>query len=126
MVVIDGGEGEAKAEASAAKGVKTALREIRGVAEQIGRQFHPRQVILFGSYAAGKAAPGSDVDILVVTDTPEGPDASLTIRRGIQYGFPLDLVVCDSKRLAKRVAAGDFFLMDAVENGKVLYERPDR
>ena len=55
-----------------------------------------------------------------------GSDASLNIRRKIDYSFPLDLIVCDSRRLARRVAAGDFFLQDAVRFGKVLYEKPDR
>ena len=54
-----------------------------------------------------------------------GSDASLNIRRKIDYSFPLDLIVCDSRRLAQRIEAGDFFLQDAVRFGKVLYEKPD-
>ena len=62
----------------------------------------------------------------MVTDRPTGPDASLNLRRKIQYSFPLDIVVCDSARLTRRIEAGDFFLQDAVEHGKVLYETVDR
>jgi uncharacterized protein len=102
------------------------MSAIRRVVDQIVAQFEPRRVILFGSHATGQAGPDSDVDLLVVIDKPAGPDASLRIRRKIEYLFPLDLIVCDSKRLQNRVAAGDFFLGDAVRCGRVLYEDPDR
>ena len=78
---------------------------------------------MFGSHACGQARPDSDVDLLVVTDRPAGPDASLDLRRKIDYAFPLDLIVCDARRLARRIKAGDFFLQDAIQDGIVLYER---
>ena len=102
------------------------VREIRRVVRQIVRRFSPRKVILFGSHAEGRAGRDSDVDLLVITDRPAGPDASLQIRRAIDYPFGLDLIVYDAERAAQRLAAGDYFLQDAFERGKVLYERPDR
>ena len=48
------------------------------------------------------------------------------LRRKINFPFPLDLILCDVCRLARRVEAGDFFLQDAVRFGKLLYESPDR
>ena len=101
-------------------------RQIRVLANRIARTVSPRQIILFGSHAQGQAGPDSDVDLLVVTDRPAGCDASLNLRRKIEYSFPLDLIVCDARRLKQRIKAGDFFLQDAVQFGKVLYERPDR
>ena len=83
-------------------------------------------MILFGSHAARRASRDSDVDLLVVTDRPTGPDASLNLRRKIQYSFPLDIVIIDAARVTRRIEAGDFFLQDAVEHGKVLYEAVDR
>ena len=111
--------------------MKTALksvtmRELRALARLIGTEFSPSRVILFGSHARGDAGPDSEVDLLVVTDRPMGNDTSLKIRRKFDYSFPLDLIVCDSRRLAQRIEAGDYFLQDAVRFGKVLYEKPDR
>jgi predicted nucleotidyltransferase len=100
--------------------------EIRRVALDIAERFSPRKVILFGSYAEGHPRPDSDVDLLVVTETPAGPDASLKIRRATHYSFPIDIVVYDERLLAQRLRAGDFFLQDAMKCGKVLYERPGR
>jgi predicted nucleotidyltransferase len=46
------------------------MRAIRAVAKQIADKFGPDQIILFGSYAYGKPRPESDVDLLVVMETP--------------------------------------------------------
>jgi len=105
---------------------RVSLREILDVVEQIARESSPRRIILFGSHATGRALRHSDVDLLVVTARPPGDDASLNLRRKVRYGFPLDLIVCDEARLARRIEAGDFFLQDAVAQGKVVYEDADR
>ena len=93
---------------------------------QIAERLSPQKVILFGSHATGRASPDSDVDLLIIIDRPAGSDASLQIKRAIDYNFPLDLIVYDTKRVKQRLAAGDWFLQDAIEGGKVLYEKPDR
>lgn len=99
------------------------IQQIRALASRIAQEISPQRIILFGSHAQGKAGPDSDVDLLVITDRPTGNDASLNLRRKVEYSFPLDLIVCDARRLARRIKAGDFFLQDAVQFGKVLYER---
>jgi uncharacterized protein len=101
------------------------LWRIQLLADRIAQEISPRRIILFGSHAHGKPEPDSDVDLLVITDRPEGNDASLKLRRKVEYSFPLDLIVCDADRLAHRIEAGDYFLQDAVQFGKVLYERTD-
>jgi len=101
-------------------------RQIRNVVKQIVRAVAPQRVILFGSCASGRARRDSDVDLLVVTERPAGQDASLRVRSCIRYAFPLDLIVCDARRLARRIKAGDFFLQDVVQCGRVLYEKPHR
>ena len=102
------------------------IHHIQLLVSHIVQEISPQRVILFGSHAQGNAGPDSDVDLLVITDRPAGNDASLKLRRKIAYSFPLDLIVCDARRLARRVEAGDFFLQDAVQFGRVLYERTDR
>ena len=102
------------------------MRRIGGFAGRIADRFSPLKIILFGSHARGQGGPESDVDLLVITDTPPGPDASLNIRRNIACDFPVDILVYDVHRLAQRIAEGDFFLQDALQEGKVLYERSGR
>ena len=93
------------------------------VVQQIAEKFHPQRIILFGSYARGKPRPESDVDLLVVMETPlKESQQSLEIRRHLGVMFGLDLIVYTPKRLKERLKMGDWFLRDIMEEGKVVYE----
>jgi predicted nucleotidyltransferase len=102
-------------------------KAIDQVVEQIVENFKPQKIILFGSYARGKPRPESDVDLLVVVDTPlkEGK-LSLEIRRNLGVMFGLDLIVYKPDHLKDRVEMGDWFLRDILKEGKVLYESRSR
>jgi len=99
---------------------------IEDVVRQIVEKFQVRQIILFGSYAAGAPLPESDVDILVIMDTPlrESEQAYL-ICREIDYLFGLDLLVITPQRLKQRLEWGDSFLREITQKGIILYESPD-
>lgn len=43
---------------------------IEAVVEQIVQRFQPQRIILFGSYAYGQPRSESDMDLLVVMETP--------------------------------------------------------
>jgi predicted nucleotidyltransferase len=105
------------------------MRTIRAIAEHIVEEFDPEQIILFGSHAYGKPTAWSDVDLLVVMDTPIGEEfeKSLEIRESLpSLNFGLDVVVRSRKVIEKRKKLGDWFLVDITEKGKVLYERSHR
>ncbi len=98
-------------------------KAIDQVVEQIVEKFKPEKIILFGSYARGNPRPESDVDLLVVMDTPlKESKQSLEIRRYLDILFGLDLIVHTPKKLKERVDMGDWFLRDVLKEGKVLYE----
>ena len=93
------------------------------VVRQIAEKFHPQKIILFGSYARGNPRPESDVDLLVVMDTPiKEVEQAIEICQQIDYRFGLDLIVRTPKRLAERLEMGDWFLHDVLEEGIVIYE----
>jgi len=99
-------------------------RAIEDIVHQIAQQFQPEQIILFGSYAYGQPRQESDVDLLVVMDTPlKETDQAVRICQAIDYHFGLDLIVRKPDALARRLALGDPFLYEVVSQGKVLYER---
>jgi predicted nucleotidyltransferase len=105
------------------------MRAIQAITDHIAEIFDPEQIILFGSYAYGKPTAGSDVDLLVVMDTPAGKEfeKSLDIRKSLPVlTFGLDVVVRSRKDIDRRKQLGDWFLVDATEKGKVLYERSHR
>ena len=61
------------------------MKTIRAIAKYIVEKFDPEEIILFGSHAYGKPTAWSDVDLLVVMDTPKGEEfeKSLEIRRSL-------------------------------------------
>ncbi len=98
-------------------------KAIDQVVEQIVEQFKPQKIILFGSYARGNPRPESDVDMLVVMNTPlKEVQQAIQICQQIQCRFGLDLIVHTPKYLEKRLKMGDWFLRDVLKEGKVLYE----
>jgi predicted nucleotidyltransferase len=104
------------------------MRTIRAIAKHIAAKFDPEQIILFGSHAYGKPAAWSDVDLLVIMDTPNGElETSLEIRKTLPLlTFGLDIVVRSRAVIERRKQLGDWFLIDITEKGKILYERIDR
>jgi predicted nucleotidyltransferase len=103
-----------------------ARSAIRRLAQEIVDRFDPERIILFGSYASGRPGPDSDVDLLVVMPARNEIDQSLRIEESLDLPFALDVIVRTPKNLAWRLKEGDWFLREALEQGKVLYEKPDQ
>ena len=105
------------------------MKTIRSLANHIAKKFNPEEIILFGSHAYGKPTAWSDVDLLVVMDTPKGEEfeKSLEIRKSMSsLTFGLDVVVRSRKVIERRKKLGDWFLVDITEKGKTLYERSNQ
>jgi predicted nucleotidyltransferase len=98
-------------------------RQIQAYAKEIGREFRPRRIILFGSYAYGKPTRDSDVDLLVIMPhRGNGADQATRIRLKLRAPFPMDLLVRTPQKIRQRQAWGDCFIQEVLEKGKVLYE----
>ncbi len=103
-----------------------AMDKIEEFGQRIGRQFNAERVILFGSYARGAVTKDSDVDLLVIGPFEgRSADRSVQIRMQLRPGFPVDLVVRTTEKVRERLAMGDDFMQDILEEGKVLYEAND-
>ncbi len=99
---------------------------IRELVARISSRFAPQRIILFGSYASGAPRPESDVDLLVVMDTPKRAiTQAMEIRRAVQPMFAVDILVITPERLSERLAWGDSFLKEILEKGVVVYESAD-
>lgn len=87
-------------------------------------QFHPEQVILFGSYAYGQPTPDSDVDLLVVKDMERSPVSEAThIRRAVRHlrhsvaNLPLDIMVRSPADWQQRLRDGGYFHTEIATKG---------
>jgi predicted nucleotidyltransferase len=98
---------------------------IRDLARQIVSRFQPDKIILFGSYARGQAEPESDVDILVVMPARNEIDQSVRIEEYLDSPFNLDIIVRTPRNMHWRLEEGDWFLREAVGQGKILYDKAD-
>jgi uncharacterized protein len=101
-----------------------AMNEIEELASQIVLHFRPDRIILFGSHAYGAPRQDSDVDLLVVLPFEgRGFWKSLEILNQVNPQFPVDLLARRPDDTARRYAQGDPLIRDALDRGRVLYER---
>jgi predicted nucleotidyltransferase len=107
------------------KRIRIPMRTIRMIAKIIADKFDPEEIILFGSYAYGKPHAWSDLDLLVVMDTPQGEiKAIIEISDSLPpLPFRVDIIARSRAIINKRKKMGDFFLREITEKGKVLYAR---
>lgn len=88
--------------------------------------FHPRRVILFGSYARGEAGPDSDIDLLVIVDdeTPAEMLSATAIHAAREgYHEPVDIIPYRASVLAERARAIGSFAHTVLRDGVTVYER---
>lgn len=101
---------------------------IAEVVATIASEFRPRRIVLFGSRAWGTPTADSDVDLLVVMETPRRPlEETVRIRQAIALAsvFPLDVLVRTPEQIRVGLAEGDFFVRDVMTKGATLFEAGD-
>lgn len=100
------------------------MAQIEDLGRRIARDFAPEKVVLFGSHARGQAGQDSDVDVLVVLGFEGSPlRKSVEIMNRLDVRFPLDLIARSPADVERRYAEGDPLIREALDVGKVLYER---
>lgn len=86
----------------------------------------PQKIILFGSYARGDFGPDSDLDLLVVLENIDSPRAeSNRLRRALRGILaPVDVLVATPDQVERNSKTIGLIYRPALEEGKVIYERP--
>lgn len=107
------------------KNARISMRTIRSLAKIIADKFDPEEIILFGSHAYGKPHASSDVDFLVVMETPRGEvETIFEISEALPYlPFRVDIIARSREVIDRRKTQGDFFLREITKKGRVLYAR---
>jgi predicted nucleotidyltransferase len=86
--------------------------------------YEPERIVLFGSHARGEADEYSDLDLVIIKDTPKRfLDRLEIVYRYIQPDFALDALVYTPGEFAAMVEAGNPFIEQILREGVVLYER---
>jgi predicted nucleotidyltransferase len=96
----------------------------RRVINRIIRQYRPKKIIVFGSFARGDVHQGSDLDLIIIKNTKQKflrrMDAVLDLCDGEIAVEPLIYTEAEFKKMLKE---GNDFLDTVVSEGKVVYER---
>lgn len=103
------------------------MHTIQAISDRIAHEFRPDRIILFGSYAYGAPRPDSDVDLLVILPFEgKGFWKSLEILNRGDPRFAVDLIASRPGDVARRYAEGDPLIREAMDRGRILYERDDQ
>ena len=100
-------------------------KKIEEMVRRIVEQFHPEQIILFGSYARGQAGPDSDVDLLVVMPV-SGSKRKIAMEIDLALagsGLPKDVIVVTPEEVARLRDIVGTIVYPALREGKVMYAR---
>ncbi len=102
---------------------KASQKLIREMVDRIVRRFEPEKVILFGSYATGKAGPDSDVDLMVVMAFSGSKRVKrLEVRMALHdIVASKDIIVVTPEEFALRKDIVGTIEYPASREGKVLY-----
>ncbi|MBN1105256.1 MAG: nucleotidyltransferase domain-containing protein [Deltaproteobacteria bacterium] len=103
--------------------------QIREVVQPIVRRivsgYSPHKIILFGSYANGKADEDSDIDLLIIKDTEKPPlERWMEVKRLVRdrsRRASVSPLVYTRNEIEDRLAMKDFFIQEVMEEGEVLY-----
>ncbi|MFQ6026411.1 MAG: nucleotidyltransferase domain-containing protein [Dehalococcoidia bacterium] len=97
------------------------------IVNKLVSNYGPQQVFIFGSYAGGHPDDDSDIDLLIIKDTPEPFFDRLTKVRqavsGTHRAIPFDPIVLTPGELEERLKAGDQFIAGILKHGRLLYDR---
>lgn len=103
-----------------AKFFRELTQAIRGVA-------HAERIVLFGSFARGDAGPESDIDLLIISDTPYGPqhsrrkEAARIWRALARFGRPVDLLLYSREEVEKWACSENHVTSRALREGRELH-----
>ncbi len=106
---------------------KNNKKIISEIVEKLKETYKPRKIILFGSYAYGKATEDSDIDLFIVKNTGKRRiDRFVDVKRIIykpELRIPISPLVYTPKELEERLRMGDNFINEILKKGVILYDR---
>lgn len=114
---------ERKSIAAKRQRYQVALAEaLRQIVIALGRKPEVERAILFGSYAQGRRDLFTDLDILIVIDSPlDYMTRTAEMYRYLSSPVDLDLLVYTPEELERN--RGRRFIRQALEKGTIIYEK---
>lgn len=102
--------------------IQAAIEEI---VRRLVRDYQPEKIILYGSYAYGNPDEDSDIDLLIIKDTPDRLlQRMVRVRRladGAHRHIAFEPLILTPRELEQRLRIGDQFIGEIIEKGELLY-----
>jgi predicted nucleotidyltransferase len=95
------------------------------IVQMLTKHYQPDKIILFGSMASGTVSEWSDLDLVIIKDTPR-PFLQRLEEVALLCLAPVgvDYLVYTPDEFAQMIAQNNFFIInEVVRKGKVVYER---
>jgi len=106
---------------------KEPKKVLRRIVDAMVDEYRPERIVLFGSYAYGDADSESDIDLLIIKHTSgRFIDRRTEIRRILSDPnrmISVEPLVLTPEEVSDRLARGDQFIEEIVNNGETLYVR---
>ncbi len=100
-------------------------RSLKQIVSALVKQYEPEKIILFGSLAQGKTGEWSDLDLVIIKDTPlPFTQRSKEVALLCPVWVGVDYLVYTPDEFAEMIAEQNpFILNEVLQKGKILYER---
>mgnify|MGYP001560838858 FL=1 len=100
-------------------------KEVERLSERIKNDYRPEKIFVFGSFARGKITADSDVDFFIIKKTakPRSERQREVSRLLIDRQIPVDILVFTPSEVERRKKMGDFFVIDILKTGKLIYAK---
>jgi predicted nucleotidyltransferase len=94
------------------------------IIHRIVKAFNPEKIILFGSRARGEVHVDSDIDLLVIANSPEPRYRRSSILYGVMSDIivPMDILVYTPQEVEEWKDVRQAFVTTAVREGWLVYE----
>jgi len=98
--------------------------KISEIIRKIASNYQPEKILLFGSYASGKAREDSDLDFIIIkkTNIPKNKRGREVRKHLLGSKIPMDLKVYTPEEFENEKDSELSFVNSALKNAKVVYE----
>lgn len=98
--------------------------ELQRYVSILKEQYHPERILLFGSLATGNISEWSDIDLVIIKNTPQRfLDRTKTVLQLLHPKVGVDILVYTPDEFTRLAEERTFAQNEIMRKGSVIYER---
>lgn len=101
---------------------KAVAKELKKIVDAL-KAYRPKRVVLFGSFARGEAHGLSDIDLLIIKETPKKfVERTAEVLDMCDSTIPIEPLVYTPTEIEQLLREENSFICEALKEGRVLYD----